>query len=130
VNVVKTLHLSFSTASTRWEAISSTRKVSSVFTAQGNRRVLFLTFSLFRANNYQAEQSEEWIGEWMASRGPYRRDEIVLATKFTSGHKVFSDPSLQQSNFGTNNSKSLALSVEASLRKLQTLYIDLLYVQY
>lgn len=66
----------------------------------------------------------------MVSRGPYRRDEMVLATKFTSGYKVFSEPSLQQSNFGTNNSKSLALSVEASLRKLQTHYIDLLYVHY
>lgn len=55
---------------------------------------------------------------------------MVVATKFTSAYKVFSEPSLQQSNFGTNNSKSLALSVEASLRKLQTHYIDVLYVHY
>ncbi|KEF51858.1 alcohol dehydrogenase [Exophiala aquamarina CBS 119918] len=82
------------------------------------------------ANNYQAEQSEIWIGEWMAARGPYRRDEMVIATKFTSGYKVFSEPQLQQSNFGSNSSKSLALSVEASLKKLQTSYIDLLYVHY
>ena len=83
-----------------------------------------------RANNYQAEQSETWIGEWLATHSPHRRDEMVLATKYTSGFKVFSAPHLRQSNYGTNNSKSLHLSVEASLRKLQTSYIDLLYVHY
>lgn len=31
------------------------------------------------ANNYQDEQSEEWIGEWMEKRG--NRDEMVIATK-------------------------------------------------
>ncbi|EXJ76533.1 alcohol dehydrogenase [Cladophialophora psammophila CBS 110553] len=82
------------------------------------------------ANNYQAEQSETWIGEWLALHGPYRRDEMVLATKYSSGYKVFSEPQLQQSNFGANSTKSLALSVEASLKKLQTTYIDLLYVHY
>lgn len=55
---------------------------------------------------------------------------MVIATKFTSGFKVFSEPGLQQSNFGTNNSKSLLTSVNASLQKLQTSYIDLLYVHY
>lgn len=34
------------------------------------------------ANNYQAGQSEEWVGEWMEKRGV--RDEIVLATKVRS----------------------------------------------
>src|ERR1700749_4856808 len=29
--------------------------------------------------NYQDEQSEEWIGEWMEKRG--NRDEMVIATK-------------------------------------------------
>jgi len=33
------------------------------------------------ANNYQNEESEKWIGEWMEERG--NRDRIVLATKFT-----------------------------------------------
>ncbi|KIX98651.1 uncharacterized protein Z520_05952 [Fonsecaea multimorphosa CBS 102226] len=82
------------------------------------------------ANNYQAEQSETWIGEWLALHGPYRRDEMVIATKYTSGYKVFSEPHLQQSNFGANSTKSLVLSVEASLKKLQTSYIDILYVHY
>ncbi|OAP61686.1 hypothetical protein AYL99_03889 [Fonsecaea erecta] len=82
------------------------------------------------ANNYQAEQSEMWIGEWLALHGPYRRDEMVLATKYSSAYKVFSEPHLQQSNFGANSTKSLVLSVEASLKKLRTTYIDLLYVHY
>jgi hypothetical protein len=33
------------------------------------------------ANNYQNEQSEQWLGEWMQERG--NRDQIVIATKFT-----------------------------------------------
>ncbi|KAK0822189.1 aryl-alcohol dehydrogenases, partial [Friedmanniomyces endolithicus] len=34
------------------------------------------------ANNYQNEQSETWIGEWMEKRG--NRDIMVIATKFTT----------------------------------------------
>lgn len=34
------------------------------------------------ANNYQNEQSEKWIGEWMESRGV--RDQMVVATKVPS----------------------------------------------
>ena len=32
------------------------------------------------ANNYQGEESEEWIGEWMEERGV--RDQMVVATKW------------------------------------------------
>ena len=32
------------------------------------------------ANNYQNEESETWIGDWMEKRG--NRDEMVLATKY------------------------------------------------
>jgi aryl-alcohol dehydrogenase-like predicted oxidoreductase len=31
------------------------------------------------ANNYQNEESEQWIGEWMEERG--NRDQMVIATK-------------------------------------------------
>lgn len=81
-----------------------------------------------RANQYQDEESEQWIGEWLATRGV--RGEIVLATKYSSGYKVNSSPARIQSNFGGNGSKSLHLSVEASLGKLRTSYVDLLYVHY
>ena len=76
-----------------------------------------------RANGYQAEESETWLGEWMAKTG--RRDEIVLATKYTAPYKTTSRPDVMQMNFGGNSAKSLHVSVEASLKKLQTSYIDL-----
>jgi len=34
------------------------------------------------ANNYQKEESEIWIGEWMKKRK--NRDQMVIATKFTT----------------------------------------------
>lgn len=77
---------------------------------------------------YQDEESEIWIGEWLAKSGV--RDEMVIATKFSSGYKVQSDKGKIQSNFGGNGTKSLHLSVEASLNKLQTDYIDVLYVHF
>ncbi|ORY28954.1 putative aryl-alcohol dehydrogenase [Naematelia encephala] len=82
------------------------------------------------ANNYQDEQSEMIIGEWMESRGI--RDEIVLATKYTSfaldrqGVK-FDGIGI---NFCGNHKKNLMLTVESSLKKLRTTYIDLLYVHW
>lgn len=39
------------------------------------------------ANTYQDEESEAWIGEWMKARG--NRDEMVIATKFTSDYKSY-----------------------------------------
>ena len=73
------------------------------------------------ANMYQGGQSEEWIGEWMKKNG--RRDEMFVSTKYTvsfrAGHPV------QESNFGGTGTKSMFLSLEASLKNLQTDYVDL-----
>ncbi|KAE8354739.1 NADP-dependent oxidoreductase domain-containing protein [Aspergillus coremiiformis] len=80
------------------------------------------------ASSYQGGESEKWLGEWLRTTG--RRDEMVIATKYTSAFKQKSDPTKQQSNFGGNSAKSLRLSVEASLEKLQTPYVDILYVHY
>ncbi|KAL8713149.1 MAG: hypothetical protein Q9220_002670 [cf. Caloplaca sp. 1 TL-2023] len=81
------------------------------------------------ASNYQAEESEKWIGEWMEERGC--RDEMVIATKFCGPWQLHSAAKSKiQSNFGGGASKNLHLSVEASLKKLRTSYIDLLYVHY
>ncbi|KAL1406314.1 putative aryl-alcohol dehydrogenase aad14 [Vanrija albida] len=82
------------------------------------------------ANNYQNEQSEFIIGEWLAERGI--RDQIVLATKYTTPWKFRAGAKFPgtQVNYGGNSKKSLRLSVEASLRKLQTDYIDILYVHW
>ncbi len=78
------------------------------------------------ANNYQFEESEKWIGEWMAEQK--NRDQMVIATKFTTCYKAHQVDIV--SNFGGNHSKSLRLSLEASLQKLQTNYIDLLYIHW
>ena len=78
------------------------------------------------SNNYQAEQSETWIGEWMATRE--NRDQMVIATKFTSTYPA--GPVDIKSNHQGNHSKSLRVSLEASLKKLQTSYIDLLYIHW
>ncbi|GKT60336.1 norsolorinic acid reductase [Colletotrichum tofieldiae] len=54
------------------------------------------------ANQYQDEELEEWICEWLSSRGV--RGEMVLTTKFSSGYKVNSAPSKIQSNVGGDGS--------------------------
>ncbi|MBE3047376.1 aldo/keto reductase [Candidatus Bathyarchaeota archaeon] len=80
------------------------------------------------ANNYQDEESEKWIGEWMRKRGV--RDQMVIATKYTTGFRSsHCDKEIAINSVG-NGSKSLVTSVNASLRKLQTDYIDLLYVHW
>lgn len=78
----------------------------------------------------QGEESETWIGEWMAARR--NRDEMVIATKFTTYYPGVEKSSklVMRSNFQGNHSKSLKLSLEASLKKLQTTYVDILYIHW
>ncbi|MFD4511355.1 aldo/keto reductase [Streptomyces sp. NPDC058464] len=70
------------------------------------------------ANVYNDGTSEEIVGRLISAE----RDAIVLGTKFTlpTGR---SDP-----NSGGSHRKSLRHSVEASLRRLRTDYVDLLWV--
>ena len=79
------------------------------------------------ANAYQGGQSEQWLGEWIKSRD--NRDQLVLATKFSSPYLV-SDKTKIKSNLGGNGAKSMRLSLEASLKRLQTDYIDLFYLHW
>jgi aryl-alcohol dehydrogenase-like predicted oxidoreductase len=80
------------------------------------------------ANGYQDEQSETWLGEWMAKR--HNRSQMVIATKFTTGYRSDWKKEPIHVNFAGNSAKSLHESVAASLKKLQTDYIDLLYVHW
>ncbi|EED78150.1 predicted protein [Postia placenta Mad-698-R] len=80
------------------------------------------------ANNYQDETSEKFIGEWMETRRV--RDQMVVATKYTSNLKNWDKSIPQQTHYIGNNMKSLYLSVEASLKKLRTEYIDILYLHW
>ncbi|KAF7291811.1 Aldo-ket-red domain-containing protein [Mycena chlorophos] len=80
------------------------------------------------ANGYQDETSEAFIGEWMETRGI--RDQLVIATKYSSNFKRGQSGFLNQASYSGNNLKSMTISVEASLKKLRTSYIDLFYVHY
>jgi len=80
------------------------------------------------ANSYQYEESEIWLGEWMKKRGI--RDQIILATKYTTGYRIGSGEKEIISNTAGNGTKSMNTSVAQSLKKLQTDYIDVLYVHW
>ncbi|KAL4864069.1 hypothetical protein BDV12DRAFT_176656 [Aspergillus spectabilis] len=80
------------------------------------------------ANNYQDEQSEAWLGEWMAARK--NRDQMVIATKFTTDYKSYALGKGNLPNHCGNHRRNLNVSVRDSLRKLQTDYIDILYLHW
>lgn len=80
------------------------------------------------SSNYQDEESERWIGEWLATRK--NRDQIVLATKFTTDYKSHELGKGKVVNFCGNHKKSLHMSLRDSLAKLQTDYIDVLYLHW
>jgi aryl-alcohol dehydrogenase-like predicted oxidoreductase len=71
------------------------------------------------ADHYQFGQSEAMLGGFIASA----RDDIVLATKFSLGDTH--GAGLQRTG---NSRKAMLHSVEASLRRLKTDRIDLLWV--
>ncbi|KLO11194.1 Aldo/keto reductase [Schizopora paradoxa] len=80
------------------------------------------------ASTYQNETSEEFIGEWAEQRGV--RDQLVIATKYTSTYKLYDKSFKIQANHVGNNVKHMHMCVEASLKKLRTSYIDILYVHW
>ena len=70
------------------------------------------------ANGYANGTAEQMVGEFARSR----RDEMLIATKYSMPTRP-GDP-----NSGGNSRKSMVRSVEGSLARLQTDYIDLLYL--
>lgn len=78
------------------------------------------------AVNYQFGESEQWVGEWMTERG--RRDEMIIATKFTGMQKTERQKeggTVIMSNYGGNSMKNMHTSIARSLKTLQTSYIDI-----
>jgi aryl-alcohol dehydrogenase-like predicted oxidoreductase len=92
----------------------------------------------------QDESSEAFIGEWAEKRGI--REQLVIATKvlnsyipygwmlrpgqYTASFKRGQDNITHKVNYAGNNAKSLRVSVDASLKKLRTEYIDILYLHW
>ena len=77
------------------------------------------------SNNYQDDDSETWVGEWMKERN--NRDQIVDATKYTTNFASYHvGKNIKAINYGGNSRKSMHISIRESLKKLQTDYIDIL----
>lgn len=70
------------------------------------------------ANKYHNGQTEEILGTWLEGK----RDRQVIATKYTLAMD-HTDP-----NTAGNHRKNLVRSVEGSLQRMRTDYIDLLWV--
>jgi len=73
------------------------------------------------SNNYTNGTSERFVGAFIKAE----RDRFVVASKYTLRLKPGNDKDL---NLGGNSRKSMMRSVENSLRRLNTDYLDLLYL--
>ncbi|AUG53470.1 aldo/keto reductase [Thalassospira marina] len=73
------------------------------------------------ADSYQFGDSEEWLGKLITSN----RNDIVLASKYTMG------ASAQGTLAGSGNSrKNMVMSLEASLKRLNTDHLDIFWVHF
>jgi len=70
------------------------------------------------ANNYSEGESEKWLGEFIGAE----RERFALGTKFTLSMRY------GDLNACGNHRKNIVQSVEASLRRLKTDYIDLYWL--
>lgn len=89
----------------------NSRKVFDVYANAGGN-------FLDTANRYTEGTSEKWVGEFIHSD----RDHFVLATKYTLFDKM------GDINFSGNHRKNMMRSVNESLKRLNTEYIDLFWL--
>ena len=111
---VSPLALGTMTFGTEWGWGADEHEARRIFDAYVDRGGNFID----TANAYTGGTSERFLGAFAADR----RDRLVIATKFTAAMDP-SDP-----NSGGNHRKSIVRSVEASLARLGTDYIDVLYL--
>lgn len=115
---VSELCLGCATFGTNWGSIGSDKQESGrIFDAFVEAGGNFIDTS----NRYQESQSEEFLGTFIQGD----RDRLVLATKYSlfDGFSDGRDP-----NACGNHRKNLFRSVEGSLKRLKTDYIDLLWI--
>ena len=115
---VSELCLGCATFGTNWGTIGSDKKESGrIFDAFVEAGGNFVDTS----NRYQESQSEEYLGTFLQTD----RERMVVATKYSlfDGFTDGTDP-----NGCGNHRKNLFRSVEGSLKRLQTEYIDLLWI--
>lgn len=99
-----------------WTADQSTSfSILDAFVAGGGRMIDTAdVYSVWAPGNVGGE-SETIIGRWLASRG--RRDDVLIATKV----------GMKPDGPGALTAERIATCVEASLKRLQTDYIDLYF---
>jgi aryl-alcohol dehydrogenase-like predicted oxidoreductase len=115
---VSELCLGCATFGTNWGSIGSDRRESRrIFDAFAEAGGNFIDTS----NRYQEGQSEEFLGEFLERE----RDRFVVATKYSLGDG--GTPGTDPNGCG-NHRKNMMRSVEGSLQRLGTDYIDLLWV--
>lgn len=112
---VSTLALGAGNFGTGWGYGAEREQAKTIFDLYRNAGGNFID----TADQYQFGQSEAMVGEFVASD----RDDIVLATKFSLGDSY--SAGLQRTG---NSRKAMIQSVEASLKRLATDRIDLLWV--
>jgi aryl-alcohol dehydrogenase-like predicted oxidoreductase len=102
---------------TRWGHGAERAEAQQVFDAYVNAGGNFID----TADNYQFGESEEFVGDFIAAD----RDYFVVATKYTLGTM----PTGGISRTG-NSRKNMVRSVEGSLQRLKTDYIDLYWAHF
>jgi aryl-alcohol dehydrogenase-like predicted oxidoreductase len=111
---VSELCLGTMTFGTEWGWGADKAESQAIFDAYAARGGNFLD----TANRYTEGTSERWLGDFVKSE----RHHFVLATKYTLRDET-GDP-----NFAGSHRKNMMRSVEASLRRLDTDFIDLFWV--
>lgn len=102
---------------TEWSSGTDTTDARSIFDRFAEAGGTFLD----TAAMYQSGQSEHMLGDMLSTT----RDQFVLSSKYGVGNPVAPD----RANHGTSR-KAMVASVEASLERLGTDYLDLFWVHF
>lgn len=111
---ISELCLGTMTFGTEWNTGADYETSKKIFDAYANTGGNFID----TANRYTEGTSEKWLGEFIAAD----RDHFVLATKYT----LFDQRGNPNAN--GNHRKNMMRSVEGSLKRLNTDFVDILWV--